>query len=154
VTSIQIRLAQLADVDALMPLVREFYIYERLRLNEARYVELAQTLVGNPELGRMLVVEQRGALIGYAVVGFGFSLEFGGRDALLDEFYLREQHRGSGIGTKVIKAAEELCRAHGIGAIHLEADHFNMRVHEYYKRMGFRDHKRHLMTRWLRPPRS
>jgi GNAT superfamily N-acetyltransferase len=153
VSSTQIRLADPADIEAVMPLVREFYAYERLELNSDRYVQLAQTLISNSDLGKMLVVEDRGVLIGYAVVGFGFSLEFGGRDALLDEFYLCESHRGQGIGAKILETVEEVCRTQGIHAIHLEADHFNVRVHEYYKRMGFRDHERHLMTKWLRTPR-
>ena len=152
-SSVQIRFATSADIQRLLPLVREFYEYERLQLNETRYVELAQMLVAHPDLGRMMVVEESGELVGYAVVGFGFSLEFGGRDALLDEFYVHEPYRGRGIGTKVMEAVEELCRSQGIKAIHLEADHFNARVHEYYKRMGFRDHERHLMTKWLQSPR-
>jgi hypothetical protein len=33
--------------------------------------------------------------------------------------------------------------------LHLEADHFNERAHDLYLRLGFKDHKRHLMTKWL-----
>ena len=123
-----IRLGVAEDVERMMPLVREFYVYERLPLNEARYRELAKQLVENDALGRLLVIELDGELVGYAVVGFGFSLEFGGRDALLDEFYLRKSFRGRGIGSAVLQSVEELCRAKGILAIHLEADYVNARV--------------------------
>jgi len=133
----------------MMPLVRGFYVYEKLVLDEGRYRELALELIANENLGRLLVIETENELIGYAVIGFGFSLEFGGRDALLDEFYLLEAHRGQGIGTQLISVMEELCRAKGIGAVHLEADYVNVRVHEFYKRLGFRDHERHLMTKWI-----
>lgn len=133
----------------MLTLVREFYVYEKLQLNETRYRDLALQLIENDAFGRLLVIEFDGELIAYAVIGFGFSLEFGGRDALLDEFYVREAHRGNGIGTKVLQAVEELCRAKGIAAIHLEADYVNVRVHEFYKRMGYRDHERHLMTKWI-----
>ncbi len=144
-----IRLAKANDVERMMPLVREFYLYERLQLNEARYRELALQLIETDALGRLMVIELDGELIGYAVVGFGFSLEFGGRDALLDELYLLEAFRGSGIGSTVLQSVEELCRAKGILAIHLEADYVNARVHEFYKRVGYRDHERHLMTKWI-----
>ena len=137
------------DVERIMPLVREFYVYERLQLNEARYRELALQLVEDDALGRLLVIELDSVLVGYVVIGFGFSLEFGGRDALLDEFYLREAFRGHGVGTTVLRTIEELCRAKGILAIHLEADYVNGRVHEFYKRIGYRDHERHLMTKWI-----
>lgn len=132
-----------------MPLVREFYAYERLALDETRYRQLARQLIADDQLGRLLIIESDGELTGYAVIGFGFSLEFGGRDALLDEFYVKEQHRGKGIGTQVITAIVEICRARGIRAVHLEADYVNERVHAFYKRSGFRDHERHLMTKWI-----
>lgn len=143
-----IRDAKAADIERMMPLVREFYVYEKLVLDEVRYRELALELIANEDLGRLLVIELENELIGYAVIGFGFSLEFGGRDALLDEFYLRESCRGDGIGTQLIAAMEELCRVKDIRAVHLEADYVNARVHEFYKRLGFRDHERHLMTKW------
>jgi len=144
-----IRLAEPSDVERIMPLVREFYLFERLGLDEVRYRELALELIGDDRLGRLLVIDSGNELIGYAVVGFGFSLEFGGRDALLDEFYVREPFRGQGIGTRVLSSIEDLCRARGIRALHLEADYVNARVHEFYKRKGFRDHERHLMTKWI-----
>lgn len=144
-----IRIAETADVERMMPLVREFYVYEKLALDEARYRELALELIAKDELGRLLVFEADGELIGYAVIGFGFSLEFGGRDALLDEFYVREAFRGRGIGSQVLAVMAELCRAKNIRALHLEADYVNVRVHDFYKRLGFRDHERHLMTKWI-----
>jgi GNAT superfamily N-acetyltransferase len=147
--ALTIRVAEAADLDALMPLVREFYRYERLEFDDMRYRELAAVLMGDPSLGRILVVAEGDAIIGYAVITFGFSFEFGGRDALIDELYVREAVRGRGLGTRLLAAIEELCRAKEIRAVHLEADHFNIRVHEYYKRVGFRDHERHLMTKWL-----
>jgi GNAT superfamily N-acetyltransferase len=144
-----IRKAQIADLERMMPLVREFYVFEKLVLEEQRYRELAVELIANEQLGRLLVIESDADLIGYAVIGFGFSLEFGGRDALLDEFYVRAEFRGHGIGTRVLSSVEELCRAKGIRALHLEADYVNARVHEFYKRAGFYDHERHLMTKWI-----
>src|SRR4051812_36092861 len=136
-----IRKAEVADVERMMPLVREFYAFEKLVLDEQRYRELAIDLMGNDQLGRLLVIESDVDLIGYAVIGFGFSLEFGGRDALLDEFYIRPDRRGHGIGTRVLSSVEELCRAKEIRAVHLEADYVNARAHEFYKRMGYRDHE-------------
>jgi GNAT superfamily N-acetyltransferase len=144
-----IRLAEISDLGRMMPLVHEFYVFERLKLDDSRYRELCLELIEKEELGRLLVIDADGELIGYAVVGFGFSLEFGGRDALLDEFYVQEEYRGHGIGGRVLAAVEELSRAKGIRALHLEADYVNARVHEFYKRQGFRDHERHLMTKWI-----
>jgi GNAT superfamily N-acetyltransferase len=155
------RLAQAVDVPALLPLMRDFYEYERLPFDAARSERLLRELIGDERLGRVLLFQfplgngarqteshdsREGTLVGYMILTFGYSLEFGGRDALIDEFYVVPSARGGGCGTQAIAHAVEICRSLGITNIHLEADYFNERVHEFYKRLGFRDHERHLMT--------
>jgi len=144
----RIRLATAQDLDRVLPLMRDFYAFERLPFEETRGVLLQ--LLSDERLGRLTVFERRDeTLAGYLVLGFGFSVEFGGRDALLDEFYVAPEDRGQGIGRAALDFALEQCRAAGIRAVHLEADHFNQRAHEFYLRCGFKDHARHLMTKWL-----
>jgi GNAT superfamily N-acetyltransferase len=140
------RFAEIGDVPALLPLMREFYEYERLAFDAARTEQLLRELIGDESLGHVIVFEEANVLVGYMVLTFGYSLEFGGRDALIDEFYVVPAERGAGLGTAAIEHAKQICRARGISKIHLEADYVNGRVHEFYKRLGFRDHERHLMT--------
>jgi diamine N-acetyltransferase len=149
VPDLLVRSATLTDLDHLIPLVREFYSFEKLAFDELHYRKLASVLISDPAVGRLLMGFEGNEIAGYAVVGFGFSMEFGGRDSLLDELYVTQDFRGRGAGSQLISAVEEICHAEEIRALHLEADHFNVRVHEYYKRLGFRDHERHLMTKWL-----
>jgi ribosomal protein S18 acetylase RimI-like enzyme len=143
------RSATPADIERVLPLMRDFYVFERLPFDLARSTRLLNQLVGEPRLGRLILFEQAGVLAGYMVVGFGFSLEFGGVDAIFDELYVRPDLRGSGIGTAALRHGIAVCREAGIQAIHLEADHFNERAHEFYRRAGFKDHARHLMTLWI-----
>lgn len=103
----------------------------------------------DPNLGRLILFEHAGELLGYMVLGFGFSLEFHGRDCLLDEFYVVPEHRSKGIGRAAVEFAIAMCRKMGIHAVHLEADYVNVRGHEFYKKLGFKDHERHLMTLWI-----
>ena len=129
--------------------MRDFYAFERLPYDEHRQHQLVLQLIHNPALGRLLVFEHGGELLGYMVLGFGFSLEFHGRDCLLDEFYVVPHHRSKGIGRAAVEFALATCRDMGIRAVHLEADYVNVRGHEFYKRLGFKDHERHLMTQWI-----
>jgi len=143
------RLAEIADLDCLLVSMRDFYAFERLPFDEIRQRRLVSQLIGDRNLGRLIVFEAAGELLGYMVLGFGFSLEFHGRDCLLDEFYVRPRDRSKGIGKAAVDFAIQICRDLRIKAIHLEADHFNVRGHKFYKRVGFKDHDRHLMTLWL-----
>jgi GNAT superfamily N-acetyltransferase len=144
-----LRIAAIADIPQVLPMMREFYAFEGIPYDESRAIRLLSQLVSDATCGRLTLVEQDGELAGYLILGFGFSVEFGGRDALLDELFIRPEFRGQGLGSSAIKSALSLCKEEGIQALHLEADHFNERAHDLYLRLGFKDHKRHLMTKWL-----
>jgi GNAT superfamily N-acetyltransferase len=83
------------------------------------------------------------------VLACGFSLEYRGRDAFVDELYVRPDRRDRGIGSRILDAMEAECRRRGIVALHLEVDHDNPDGRRLYLRRGFADHARHLMTKWL-----
>ena len=147
--TVSFRFAEVSDVDGLLPLIEDFYCFEHLRYDETRLRLLLAKLIGDRNLGRLVLFEDFDQLVGYMVLGFGFSLEFHGRDCFIDEFYVMAERRQQGIGQAAISFAIQTCRELGIKAVHLEADHFNVRGHEFYRRLGFKDHDRHLMTRWL-----
>lgn len=133
----------------LLEMMREFYRVEHLRYDEGVARACLAELRESPALGRVFLIREGEAPAGYLVLTFGYSLEFHGRDALVDELYVREAHRGRGLGTAALREAEEVCRAEGIRALHLEVDHANTRAQELYRRAGYRGHGRHLLTRWL-----
>jgi len=114
---------------------------ERLRIGSGTLLEIA-ALAG---------IKFDAELAGYLVLTFGYSLEFHGRDALVDELYVREAYRGRGAGTLSLAFVEEICRTEGIRALHLEVDRGNERARRLYHRAGYEDHDRYLLTRWLEP---
>ena len=146
---VSFRFGEPNDVDALLPLMKDFYAFERLPYEAARQRRLLLELIAERNLGRLILFEDSDKLAGYMILGFGFSLEFNGRDCFIDEFYVLPEYRSRGIGRAAVEFALGVCREVGIKAVHLEADYVNVRGHEFYKRMGFKDHDRHLMTRWL-----
>ena len=129
--------------------MKDFYAFERLQYDSDLLRQLLLQLIGSQHLGRLILFEQSGKLVGYMVLGFGFSLEFHGKDCFIDEFYVVPEHRSRGIGQAAVDFALGVCRSAGIKAVHLEADHINVRGYEFYKRLGFKNHPRHLMTLWV-----
>ncbi|HEX5726541.1 MAG TPA: GNAT family N-acetyltransferase [Longimicrobiaceae bacterium] len=138
-----------SDEELLLELMQEFYAIEHLPYRESVARAGLRELWHNPALGRIYLIHADDAVVGYVVLTFGFSFEFRGRDALVDEFYVREAHRGGGLGTACLGWVEDVCRAEGIHAIHLEVDHINTRAKELYHRVGYQDHDRRLLTKWL-----
>lgn len=145
----QLSLAGPADETLLLTLMQEFYAIEHLQYQAEVAQKALRELWSNPALGRVYLIDAEAGVAGYVVLTFGFSLEFRGRDALVDELYIRESHRGQGFGTACLERIEDICRAEGIHALHLEVDHANGRAKKLYHRVGYRDHARHLLTKWL-----
>ena len=147
---LDIQLVAPDSVEALLDLSAELAAFDGTTPFHRDPTRAALTqLVSQPHLGRAVLLVVEGERVGYAVLCFGFSLEFGGRDAFLDELYVRDTHRGQGVGTAALAWAEDVCRAEGIGALHLEVEFSNVRAQEFYRKSGFQDHNRFLWTKWL-----
>lgn len=137
------------DEEALVALLPEFYREEHLPWDEAVARRALRPLLADRAFGAVLLLRAAGEPAGYLVLTWGYSLEFHGRDALVDELYLRPDHRGAGWGAALLGEAERVCREEGVRALHLEVDRRNDRARRLYERLGFRDHDRYLLTRWL-----
>jgi len=135
------------DVPHLLDLQNEFYSAEGYRFDRGEKERAMRELIENSSYGRMVVIEQAGSTAGYLALTFGFSLEFGGRVAFVDELFVASQARGKGLGTAALQEAERICRQEGIKALHLEVEFENVAARQLYSRIGYREHSRFLMTR-------
>jgi ribosomal protein S18 acetylase RimI-like enzyme len=102
-----------------------------------------------PGNGRLWLFEADRKFVGYLVLAFVFSFEYGGRNAFIDELYVIPKYRRRGIGRQSLQFAEKVARAEGIVALHLEVSRNNSSAYKLYRRAGFSDHDRYLLTRWL-----
>lgn len=143
--------AGVEDAPLLVEMMREFYAHEGLRFDEAAAQAALAGLLNDESRGRVWLIALGGATVGYAVLTFGYSLEFKGRDAFVDELYLREAARGRGVGPLALQFLEQACQSLGVRALHLEVERANTHAQAVYRKAGFRDHDRYLMTKWLGP---
>ncbi|MCI0529527.1 MAG: GNAT family N-acetyltransferase [Nitrospira sp.] len=141
------KIAEVSDKDILVDFMREFYAFEHLPF-DAHVARIAlDKILRNDSLGRVWLICHGSEAIGYVVLTLGYSLEYGGRDAFIDEIYLRENYRRQGIGTKALRFLEDTCRALEVQALHLEVERKNTHAQAFYRKVGFEDHDRYLMTR-------
>ncbi len=148
-----LRIADLNDLDLLLDLMQGLYAFDHMPFDAARARGALAVLLADSSLGRVYLVETRGEAVGYAVLTLGYSLEFAGRYALLDELFILEAHRGRGGGRQVLAFLEGICRSLGLQALRLEVARANRGARDLYAKMGFELHDRDLMTRWLDRPR-
>jgi GNAT superfamily N-acetyltransferase len=141
--------AKLADVDTLAAFMRELYAFDHIPFDERAAREAVAGLMNDESLGRVWLIQAGAETIGYVALTLDYSLEYRGRGAFIDELFVEEPYRGRGVGTQAIRFAEEACRALGLHTLHLEVERQNVRAHNLYRKMGFEEHDRYLMTKWL-----
>lgn len=138
------------DVPRLAALMPDLYSYDGHAPDTASWAAAVAELIGTPGLGSVWLIETDGELAGYAVLTCGYSLEYFGPYAFLDELYLVASARGQGIGSQAIEFLVAHARAQGLRSLHLEVDEANRDGQRFYAARGFhyRGHM-HLMSRSL-----
>lgn len=135
------------DVDVLVELVRQYYLFDHIVFDEPRVRRALAELLDNPSFGRVWLITAEGNPVGYMVLVMDFSIESGGRDAFLDELYLVPSHRRLGIGALALQQAEAVCRELGLHALHLQVEQANAPAQGLYRKAGFEAHTRLVMTK-------
>jgi ribosomal protein S18 acetylase RimI-like enzyme len=142
------RPAVATDVDRLVDLMRDFYAGFSYPFDEtAARAALVPVLAPDSERGRLWMIEADGQTAGYVALMLGHSLEYRGRDAFLDELYVVPAWRKRGFGIAAMELVARACRELGVRALHLEVERDNTAAQTLYRRFGFEDHDRYLMTK-------
>lgn len=146
----------LSSTDVLLKLVEELFEYEVLPQKFEQTSQAIHQLLSNPELGQAwyIEVEQEGEkmIAGHIVISYSFSVEYGGRIGLIDQFYLKPEWRQQGIGTELIPQIEQhMCEA-GVHALSLEVNIGNSGARSFYEKHGFIPRRQFcLMTKVIEP---
>ena len=138
------------DLNQLLPLVRAYHEFENVSQTDADRAATLRPLLLDESLGRIWLVSVDDRLIGYIALCFGYSIEFKGKDAFVDEFFIEPQWRGQGIGGLVLSAICEQAAALGVKGLHLEVARNNHRARALYAAHGFDSREQfHMMSRTL-----
>ncbi|MBF2008342.1 MAG: GNAT family N-acetyltransferase [Chlorogloeopsis fritschii C42_A2020_084] len=148
---INFKFADSSDTETLIQFIQEFYEYEGLKYDETIIRAALAGILKDGSLGRVWLIQQDNQAVGYIVLTFGYSLEYRGRDAMIDEFSIRETYRGQGVGKKTIQFIENVCQDLGIHAVHLEVERENQKAQNLYRQAGFTDKNRYFLTKWIIP---
>uniref|UniRef100_B8HNU0 GCN5-related N-acetyltransferase n=1 Tax=Cyanothece sp. (strain PCC 7425 / ATCC 29141) TaxID=395961 RepID=B8HNU0_CYAP4 len=139
--------ATLSDRPLLVQLVQEYYEFDGHCFEPDIIHSLLTEILQQPACGSLWLIQLETLPIGYVFLSLsGYSLEYRGRDAFVDELYLRSDYRGQGIGRHTIEFLKQICAILGIKALHLEVERHNVHAQTFYRRVGFVDGDRYLMT--------
>jgi len=135
---VQLRHADTHQLAEISPLVAAYHACEQIPSNAAARESAIAQLLGDRQLGGLWLVA-----VGDKTAGF--SLEFNGFDAFIDEFFLLPEFRGRGVGKIVLAEIKRLAAALGINALHLEVARDNQPARNLYASAGFQARDKYLL---------
>lgn len=141
-----LRLANQSDHAALLELMDAFNGGEHIVMRREVTGPALARLLSDPALGLVIIADDRSA---YAVLTWGFDLEFGGRDAFLTEVYVVPGRRRTGLGRQLIDEVLRAAKDNGADAVHLGVYADNEPAVALYRGAGFTKIPRDFYTRRL-----
>lgn len=137
------------DIEEIIEMMGIFYKHEQIELNKNKNINVIKELINNSNFGNIILICLDGKTIGYLISTFGYSIEYGGKVVLIDEFYIQQEFRNQGIGTEALKYVEKKLKALGIKTIHLQVKNFNPSAKKLYLKNGFQEIDRVFMMKIL-----
>lgn len=135
------------DIDLILNYMEAFYAIDDYPFEVAKSKANLEEFIANESLGLMFLVHNVSKSIGYLAMTFGYSFEYGGRDAFIDELFLVEEARGKGHGSQIMNLLEDQAKTHKVKAIHLEVEPHNVKGSRIYDKAGYASNDRTLMTK-------
>jgi len=134
--AVNIRDAELADVPAVLALMRELADHEWLRQYFALTAEsLAACCLSERRRFHVLVAADDAAVIGYATFLVQFSPWMAREYLFVDDVYVAQSRRGEGIGRLLMRRVAEIAVERGVDARwHVETA--NRSAQEFYSALG------------------
>jgi len=133
------RRASLKDVPQLVTMMAEFYSDSPYTLNPRRAADAFTTLLADERLGHVWFIQSNSKDVGYVVVTLCHSMTYGGLIAIVDDFFIKREFRGAGLGKTAMQEVRSYCAGHGIRAIHVETGSDNGPALGVYRQTGFVD---------------
>lgn len=153
--SISVDPAQDRHLAEVLAHVRAYHQYEDIRLSDEQRVSAIRQLLGSSQVGRIFLIRHGAVMVGYIAVCFGFSIEFEGREASIDEMYIAPAYRNKGYGREALGLLESAMRGMDVRALHLEVARDNEKAQQLYHAAGFELREKYcLMSSVLAEPEA
>jgi ribosomal protein S18 acetylase RimI-like enzyme len=143
-----LRRATVDDIDILLTLGEQFYRHFEYSFDIGKHIAILKRFLSHDGFGTAWLILANGSAVGYVMLTNGFSFEFGGVDAFVDELFVAPSHRSIGLGSRALTQLQQLAPSLGLVAIHLQTEHYNAGARRLYESSGFKDLKRSTQT-WL-----
>jgi GNAT superfamily N-acetyltransferase len=136
-TATTVRPATEADVPDVLALIRKLAEFEELAGEvESTVEDLRVALFGPRPIAEAMVGMVDGEMAGFALFFSTYSTFAGKPGLYLEDIFVREEHRGRGIGTELIRAGAALAVARGCARYEWIVLDWNTKAIDFYAKIG------------------
>ena len=133
------------DIPTITQMMQDFYAIDNYPMAVEESKKLFQEFITNENLGKSWLIFSENKIVGYIILTFIFSFEYGGKIAFIDELFIKETARGKGIGKKTIQFIQREVPKLSLKLLYLEVETHNENAQKLYLAHDFELHNRKLM---------
>lgn len=136
---------EIADIEIITQMMQDFYAIDNYPMDVEVAKNLFQEFISNEHLGKSWLIYSENEIVGYIILTFVFSFEYGGKIAFVDELFIKETARGKGIGKEAIQFIQAEVPKLSLKLLYLEVESHNENAQKLYLAHDFVIHNRKLM---------
>ena len=136
---------EIADIEIITQMMQDFYAIDNYPMDIEVAKTLFQEFITHEHLGKSWLIYSENEIVGYIILTFIFSFEYGGKIAFVDELFIKETARGKGFGKEAIQFIQREVPKLSLKLLYLEVEPHNENAQKLYLAHDFELHNRKLM---------
>ena len=136
---------EISDIEVITQMMQDFYAIDNYPMDVEVAKKLFQEFISNEHLGKSWLIYTENEIVGYIILTYIFSFEYGGKIAFVDELFIKETARGKGIGKEAIQFIQREVPKLSLKLLYLEVEPHNENAQKLYLAHDFVIHNRKLM---------
>ena len=136
---------EISDISIITQMMQDFYAIDNYPMDVEVAKTLFQEFITNEHLGKSWLIYSENEIVGYIILTYIFSFEYGGKIAFLDELFIKETARGKGFGKEAIQFIQQEVPKLSLKLLYLEVEPHNENAQKLYLAHDFELHNRKLM---------
>jgi GNAT superfamily N-acetyltransferase len=128
------------DLTELLPLMRSYCDFYEVAPSDEALRALSQAQIADPEREgvQLIARDAHGEAVGFATIFWSWNTLVAARIGVMNDLFVAEQARGTGLADALIAACADECRRHGAVELTWQTAHDNRRAQAVYDRIGAR----------------
>ena len=136
---------EITDIEVITQMMQDFYAIDNYPMDVEVAKNLFHEFISNENLGKSWLIYSENEIVGYIILTFIFSFEYGGKIAFVDELFIQETARGKGFGKEAIQFIQQEVPKLSLKLLYLEVEPHNENAQKLYLAHDFELHNRKLM---------